>query len=134
NRTKRQPPQPADRLHALSAPLIQPDYRWAQRLSLAIEVDNRRPLRRDRDAFERGFRDVRLLPELLARLAERGPEILRLLFRPPRLLGVIRLDRHAGFGEDVPFGIDQQRSKALRAVVDRQDDVLGLLRHVSSFL
>src|SRR5690606_34968221 len=130
---KRQPPQPAYRLHADCPPLIEPDHRRAERISVAIQVDDRPALRGDRHPLDGGFGNIRLLPELLARLAQRRPEVLRLLLCPPRLLRKIRLDRHARLGEDVAIWIDQQRAHALRPVVDREDHVIDVVRHCASF-
>ena len=105
----------------LGAPLVQPHYRRAQRISRRVHVDERAALRRQRHACNRRLRDRRLLPELLAGLADRLPEVIRFLFRPAGMLRKIRLDDHPRLIDQVAAQVEQQRAGALRAVVQRQD-------------
>ena len=113
-------PRPLDRLTHFGLALIQPEHRWAQRLTLFVDIDHAAALGGQRHTLDQAPVDIHLLPELRTGLAQAGPVILRVLLSPARLSGVIRFKLDFALGEQIALQIEQQRANALGAVVDGQ--------------
>ena len=135
---ERQPPQPADALEAIRTALIQPEHRRAERVPGAIDVDDGAALRGEADARQPPPHIAQagsfgLLPQELAGPAQGGPIDVGRLLGPAGLLGEIgRFQRHARFGEQGAPGVEKQRTQALRAVVDGEDQVAAHGEHGST--
>jgi len=116
-------PQPADRRQALRAALIQPDDGRAQRPAVPVEIDQRRALGSQGHAGHRFGADVGSGEQLARGLAERLPEVLRVLLRPAGLRLHVGPDADAGRAQQPSLQVKEQGAHALCAVVNRQDHV-----------
>jgi hypothetical protein len=105
--------------------LIEPDDRGAQRSAVFVEVHYRAALRRDRDAAERGLRHRGFAPQTLAGLTERLPIPFRVMLDPTRFAREISGERHLRFRHQLPGEIEEQRTHALRTVVDGKNVIVG---------
>ncbi len=117
-------PQPADRLQTVRAALIEPDDGGPQRFTLPIYVDHRAALGRHRDPRKGGLIHGALLPEFLAGPAQRLPVVSHVLLGPARLPGEVGIDHDLRLGDQLAVQVEHERADALRAVVNRQNQIL----------
>src|SRR6185295_315435 len=104
----------------LGAALIQPDDGRTQRFACRIDADRSRTLSGESDAVKRPGIDTMLIPEQPAGIADAAPVQLGVLFRPARLLRKIRLNLNLLFRQDVAGQVENNRTHALRAHINRQ--------------
>ena len=77
---------------------------------------------------------IGVFPEQLARFTEVFPKVLRMLFRPARLLGEVGFNLLFALANEIALSVEQQGPHALGAVVDSQDERFGRVHPVASCL
>ena len=75
-----------------------------------------------------------VFPKQFARFTEVFPKVLRMLFRPARLLGEVGFNLLFALADEVALSVEQQGPHALGAVVDGQDERFGRVHPVASGL
>ncbi len=123
--TERRAPGRADRRHLRGAALVQPDQRRQRGGAVGGDGHDRAALRGHRDAAHRGRQFGTLQPQLAAGARASGPEAFDVVGHPARLLDDVVVQRHLRLRDEVAARIEQQRTRALRAAVDSEQQVVG---------